>query len=157
MGTLQDLAENVINTIQNHCGTIYVVSDTYETDNINASERQSRGSWESCILNIPDMKLPYDANKYLPKGEHIENLFKLIRPAIKTINTRQCWVYLLPKKWSFPLRISSVNVSSFLKFNGKLYFLCVVIFPLVTVSRSNKTMNTLIQICTAITRKQIQS
>ena len=46
---------------------------------------------------------------------------------------------------------------SFLKFNGKLYFLCVVIFPFVTVSRSNKTMNTLIQICTAITRKQIQS
>ena len=113
MGTLQGLAENVMNTIQNHCGTIYVVSGTYETDNINASERQSRGSWESCILNIPDMKLPYDANKYLPKGENIEKLFKLIRPAIKTINTRQCWVYLLPKKWSFPLSISSVNVSKF--------------------------------------------
>ena len=41
-GTLQDLPENVMNTIQNHCDTI--VSDTYETDNINASERQSGGS-----------------------------------------------------------------------------------------------------------------
>ena len=43
-GTLQDLPENVMNTIQNHYDTIYVVSDTYETDNINASERQSGGS-----------------------------------------------------------------------------------------------------------------
>ena len=44
-------------------------------------------------------------------GENKEKLFKLIKQAIKKINARKYGLYLLSKKWSFPLRIYLVNVS----------------------------------------------
>ena len=90
--TLQDITEKLINSFPNKYGTIYVFCKTYETGSIKTSKRQPRESRECCKLTTPDMKLPYDVNKYLSMGEDKMDLTSLSKQ-YREINTRQCRVY----------------------------------------------------------------
>ena len=85
--TLQDITEKLINSFPNKYGIIYVFCETYETDSIKTSKRQSRESGECCKLTTPDMKLPYDVNKYLSMGEDKMDLTSLGKQ-YREINTR---------------------------------------------------------------------
>ena len=91
--TVRDLAVKLMNSIPPSYQTVYVVCDTYESGSIKTCERDTRGVGERCKLKSPDMKLPYDINKYLSVGENKEELFNLIWQSIVEGNTRQCRIY----------------------------------------------------------------
>ena len=83
-----------MNSIPSNYNKVYILCDTYEDMSIKSFERQMRGAGERCILKNPDMKLPYDINKYLSVGKNKEELFNIIKDAIKSDYMRKdCTVY----------------------------------------------------------------
>ena len=54
---------------------------------MTSMERHSRGEGERILLINPDMKAPYDINKFLSVGKNKEELFELIQRSIVEMNT----------------------------------------------------------------------
>ena len=81
--TPREIVQKLIISIPVSYKTIYVVCDTYKSCSIKTIERKTRGVGERCILKTPDMKIPYNINNYLSVGDNKEELFNLIKQALR--------------------------------------------------------------------------
>ena len=77
------MAAKIVASLPRQYTTIYNACDTYSRKSIKGGEREARGESERYVLASPDMKVPYDFDKFLNNGENEESLFNLIEQAIE--------------------------------------------------------------------------
>ena len=66
-------------------------------------------------------------NKVIPHPVKVKNVMSQVQIDLVSLKSQTVeWEGKMHKKWSFPLRISSVNLTKFTEeiLNGKLHFLC---------------------------------
>ena len=68
--TVRDIADKLLASVPLRYDTVYVVCDAYLEGSIKSAERQTRGDGNRCILQNPDMKVPYDIDCFLSVGQN---------------------------------------------------------------------------------------
>ena len=114
--TIKQLAWRILSSVRTQFDFVFIVCDTYLSNNIKSGERRLCGEGKKYVLKSTSMRLPSDMPNFLRNDQNKEMLFNLLEDAVieEKQNLHQVTVHFSSKSWCSKITSTSASrISSF--------------------------------------------